>query len=141
VEVRLARHDSELAQALALREEVFCREQGVPVAADRDGLDREATHVVAVEKARVIGTCRLVYRGDVAHLGRMAVDRSARRRGVGRELLDEAERAARESGAARVTLHAQTAIMGLYAAAGYVPYGDRFIEEGIEHIAMEKRLA
>jgi len=38
-------------------------------------------------------------------------------------------------------LHAQAAAESLYARAGYVPYGERFIEEGIEHVAMEKPLA
>ena len=29
----------------------------------------------------------------------------------------------------------------LYERAGYTPYGDRFDEEGIEHLGMEKHLA
>jgi predicted GNAT family N-acyltransferase len=139
--VRLAGSPAEVDAALDLRERVFCGEQGVAPEADRDGLDGEATHVVALEGDRVVGTCRLVFRGDVAYLGRMAVEPRARRGGIGRELLAEAERAAARAGARTVRLHAQTAVMALYAAAGFVPYGDRFIEEGIEHIAMEKSVA
>ena len=29
----------------------------------------------------------------------------------------------------------------MYAAAGYVPYGEPFVDEGIPHVAMEKPLA
>jgi predicted GNAT family N-acyltransferase len=141
VEVRLARGPEEVEQALDLRERVFCGEQGVTLEADRDGLDGEATHIVAVAGGRVAGTCRLVFRSGTAHLGRMAVDPAVRRGGLGRALLDEAEKEARVAGARRVRLHAQTAIMDLYANAGYVPYGDVFIEEGIEHITMEKLIA
>jgi predicted GNAT family N-acyltransferase len=38
-------------------------------------------------------------------------------------------------------LHAQTAALGLYERAGYTAYGVPFDDEGIEHLAMEKRLA
>jgi ElaA protein len=40
-----------------------------------------------------------------------------------------------------VRLHAQTAALGLYQQAGYIADGEPFDEEGIEHLAMEKRLA
>ena len=43
--------------------------------------------------------------------------------------------------AARMDLHAQTAALGLYERAGYTAYGAPFDDEGIEHLAMEKRLA
>jgi predicted GNAT family N-acyltransferase len=120
---------------------VFSGEQGVPLAADRDGRDGEAAHVVALERGRVIGTCRLVFRGGTARLGRLAVEPVRRGEGVGAAILGEAERVARESGAERIDLHAQTAARSLYLRGGYVERGEEFMEEGIEHVAMEKRLA
>ncbi len=141
MEVRPARTPDEVAQALRLRQRVFADEQGVPVAADRDGRDPEALHVVAVEDGRVIGTCRLVFDGRVARLGRMAVEARRRGAGVGRAVLEEAERLSREAGAVRIALHAQTYVSELYARAGFVERGQKFFEEGIEHVAMEKRLA
>jgi predicted GNAT family N-acyltransferase len=56
-------------------------------------------------------------------------------------LLDVAERCAREAGAERIDLHAQTAARSLYARGGYVERGEEFVEEGIEHVAMEKSIA
>ena len=50
--VRRPRDEEELAAALALRIDVFCGEQGVTFDGDRDGLDDEALHLVAVEAAR-----------------------------------------------------------------------------------------
>ena len=38
-------------------------------------------------------------------------------------------------------LHAQRYVEDLYAAAGYTPYGEPFVEEGIPHVSMEKPLA
>ena len=47
---------------------------------------------------------------------------------------------ARAAGAVRIGMHAQTDALPLYERAGYTPYGDRFDEEGIEHVGMEKHL-
>ena len=76
VEVRPVRDAAELDRALALRERVFCGEQGVDPAADRDGLDGEALQFAAVEDGRVLGTCRVLIREGVGRLGRMAVEPS-----------------------------------------------------------------
>jgi predicted GNAT family N-acyltransferase len=141
VEVREARTDEEVAAALALRERVFCGEQGVSLEADQDGRDAEATHIVALEDGVVIGTCRLLFRGQVARLGRLVVDREHRTGGVGAAILREADRVANGVGAQSIALHAQTYAQALYERAGYAEHGARFVEEGIEHVAMEKRLA
>ncbi len=141
MEIREARTESELAAALELREQVFCGEQGVSFEADQDGRDAEATHIVAVDDGVVIGTCRLLFRGPVARLGRLAVERSRRGDGVGAEILAEADRVATRAGSESIALHAQTYAQALYERAGYEVYGPTFVEEGIEHVAMEKRLA
>ena len=141
MEVREARTESELIDALALRERIFCGEQGVSFEADQDGRDSEATHIVAVDDGVVIGTCRLLFRGPVARLGRLAVERDRRGDGIGAEILAEADRIASEAGSASIALHAQTYALPLYERAGYETYGPTFVKEGIEHVAMEKQLA
>ncbi|MEA2373616.1 MAG: hypothetical protein QOD53_79 [Thermoleophilaceae bacterium] len=141
MEVRPARDAGEIEQALALRERVFCGEQGVTVAAERDGRDGEALHLVARDKGAVVGTCRLLFSGSRAALGRLAVEPAHRRRGIGAAVVAEAERAARDAGARTMSLHAQTGIRELYDAAGYVQLGEPFVEEGIDHETMETQLA
>ena len=126
---------------MELRERVFCGEQGVSLEAERDGRDPEALHVVAFADGRLLGTCRVLLEGDDARLGRMAVAPDVRGRGVGSAVLHAAEQLARDAGARRMTLHAQTYARGVYDRAGYEPLGDPFVEEGIDHIAMEKPLA
>ena len=120
---------------------MFCGEQGVLVAADRDGRDPEATHVVAVDDGRVVGTCRLLFKKRVASLGRLAVEPGARRHGVGAQILDAASQVSLGAGAERIELHAQTYAHGLYERDGYADCSDEFIEEGIAHVAMRKTLA
>ena len=119
---------------------MFSGEQGVSIAADRDGRDGESTHLVAIEDDRVIGTCRLLFRGQVARLGRLAVEPERRGDGIAAEILREADRIAVDAGVDAIALHAQTYAQSLYENAGYREYGPTFVEEGIEHVAMEKRL-
>lgn len=139
--MREARTREEVASALRLRRQVFCIEQGVDPAADQDGLDGEALHVVAFDETRVIGTCRVLVADGVARLGRMAVEPELRGRGAGSAILAEAERIAHAAGAQAVRLHAQVAALGLYQRAGYEMEGPVFLEEGIEHQTMHRALA
>ena len=141
MEIRRPRDEHELAAALALREEVFAGEQGVPLDADRDGRDGEALHLVAVD-GEVLGTCRMLIRpGGTARFGRLCVRASARGRGIAAALLRAAEEEARAAGAVRIGMHSQTDALPLYERAGFTTYGERFDEEGIEHVGMEKHLA
>jgi len=141
IEVRLASSSSEVDEALELRRRVFVDEQRVTLAADRDGLDAEATHLVALEDGRIVGTCRLVFDDGLSQLGRMAVEGDARGRGIGAAILDAAERHSRTAGAERMRLHAQTAARSLYERSGFQVQGQEFMDEGIPHVTMEKHLA
>jgi predicted GNAT family N-acyltransferase len=139
--VRQARTEREVEQALDLRWRVFCDEQGVDPTAERDGRDGEAIHLVALAGDSLVGTCRLLVEEGSVRLGRAAVAGEARGRGIGAALLQAADRAALAAGAERICLHAQSAARSLYERSGYVAHGEPFLEEGIEHVTMEKRLA
>jgi len=138
--VREARDDAEVAAAQELRVRVFCDEQGVSRAEELDEFEDSATHVVARDETGVVATCRLRETDEGVKLERMAVERRLRGLGAGARLLAEAELIARERGARRMVLHAQTRAQGFYAGQGYEPEGDRFDEAGIEHVQMVKSL-
>jgi predicted GNAT family N-acyltransferase len=140
-EVRRVDSDAEMSAALALRHDVFCIEQGVPEHEELDGRDHEGIHLVAVADGELLGTCRVLMVGTTAQFSRLAVRRSARRRGIATALLDAAEVETRAAGGHRLVLHAQTYARELYDSAGYRPRGRAFWEAGIEHIAMEKVIA
>jgi predicted GNAT family N-acyltransferase len=139
--VRPACDAAEVAAAQDLRVRVFCDEQGVDREVELDGLDQEATQIVALDDLEVIATCRLRFLDGTCKLERMAVERRHRGSGVGRMLLEAAEDEARRQGAPSILLHAQRRAEGFYAAAGYIAEGETFLEEGIEHVAMTRRLA
>jgi predicted GNAT family N-acyltransferase len=141
IQVRPTRDQAEVAAALALREEVFCGEQGVSLAEERDGRDEEALHLVVVDDGVVVGTCRLLVEGTTVKLGRMAVSRTRRGLGLARALITEAEAQARALGAQRIVLAAQLSAQALYDRAGYDAYGDVFLDAGIEHVMMARALS
>jgi predicted GNAT family N-acyltransferase len=120
---------------------VFWDEQGVAPEADRDGHDDDAIQLVAIEGEHVLGTCRVLIRGDVGLLGRMAVEVERRGSGTGAALLAAADEAARAAGADRIRLNAQIHALSVYERAGYVQEGEEFLEQGIAHVTMERRLA
>jgi predicted GNAT family N-acyltransferase len=137
VEVREARDDGERAAAMAIRHAVFVGEQDVPEELELDGRDGEAVHLVALRDGAVVATCRLLAGNSAVHLGRLAVDASARRQGIAARMLRAAEAWARAHGAARLALSAQTYATGLYLAAGYRAVGEPYMDAGIEHVDME----
>jgi predicted GNAT family N-acyltransferase len=141
IEVRPARDEREVVAALDLRHGFFCVEQGVTLDEERDGRDGGALHLVAVDDGVVIGTCRLLVEGTTVKLGRMAVARSRRGLGLARALLREADGQARALDAERIVLGAQLTAQALYERAGYEPYGDVFLDAGIEHVMMGRALA
>jgi predicted GNAT family N-acyltransferase len=141
ITVRPTRDNSEVAAALALREDVFVGEQGVSLDEERDGRDDEALHIVVLDDGAVVGTCRLLFEGTTVKLGRMAVARSRRGLGLARALLTEAEAQSRARRARRIVLAAQLNAQALYDRAGYDAFGDVFLDAGIEHVMMAKTLS
>src|SRR3546814_7287873 len=70
----------------------------------------------------------------------MAVLRDWRGGGVGDALLHALLRQARELGWNDIILNAQVSAQSFYARHGFVPVGERFIEAGIEHQALRRRI-
>lgn len=133
-----------LAELHAIREAVFVREQQVPAALERDAHDAACLHVVArTLGGQAIGTARLLPpgAGHPPKIGRMAVLRDWRGRGVGSAMLLALLRLARQRGWHEVALNAQASAIGFYLRHDFLPLGPRFMEAGIEHQAMHRIVA
>jgi predicted GNAT family N-acyltransferase len=116
-------------------------ERGVPRPLDRDALDDRASHVLAFEGDRCVGTGRLVrLTSRTGQIGREAVPADVRRGGVGAALLDALERMAVLQGLRELSVNAQLPAEPFYRKRGYVPEGDPFLEQGVSHVAMRKVL-
>jgi predicted GNAT family N-acyltransferase len=121
-----------------VRETVFVGEQGVPAEMEYDRWDPASLHVLARgPDGAPIGTGRLLPDG---HIGRMAVLREWRGKGVGAALLSHLMEVARHRGVGRLALNAQTSAADFYRHFDFVPEGKEFTEAGIPHIRMTRRL-
>jgi predicted GNAT family N-acyltransferase len=131
--------DEALPLARPVREQVFVTEQKVPLELEWDEWDERSDHAVARDTSgQAIGTARLLPDGRI---GRMAVLREWRRRGVGAALMEALLQKAREQSLSRVTLHAQTHAAGFYRRFGFSERGGEFWEAGIPHVEMTLELS
>lgn len=122
----------------SVREPVFVVEQQVPQEEEWDDLDPKCRHVIARDSEhKPIGTGRLTPEHKI---GRMAVLREWRGKGVGEALLVALIDQARAQGLREVSLNSQVGALGFYEKFGFKPYGEQFEEAGIQHRAMKLEL-
>lgn len=115
------------------------REQQVPLELEWDEDDETALHALAEdETGNPVGTGRLTVDG---HVGRMAVMKDWRGRGVGGAVLAWLTDAARSRGIAEIVLSAQVDAISFYRRFGYTEEGDDFMDAGIPHRRMRRRLS
>lgn len=132
---------------MEIRRRVFVVGQAVPIEIEFDGLDPDAEHFLAFgsrrgDEPRVpIGTARMRIVSGVAKAERISVLEEARGSGVGRALVESIESYARELGLRCVRLDAQIQAIVFYEKMGYQAEGEVFVEAGIDHRLMTKRLA
>ena len=125
------------AHASPIRFSVFVEEQGVPREIELDEHDASSLHAVVFEDGKAVATGRLLPDG---HIGRMAVLKQWRGRGLGSELLKLLMEHAKQTGHAEVALSAQVHAVPFYRAHGFVPVGEEYLEAGIRHQAMKRTL-
>lgn len=124
-------------EARLLRTLIFIEEQGF--VREFDGLDDAAVHIVAFDGDKPIGTCRYYPRPDGSYaIGRIAVAREYRGKGVGSALVLEAERRVALLGAKTTVVSAQLRAAGFYRSLGYTEQGSPYPEEHVPHILMVK---
>lgn len=139
VRVQRVEDEAALAEALEIRRVVFVVEQAVPLEEDLDAHDRlgsEAVLVLARLGERAVGTGRLLG----SKVQRMAVLGEARGAGVGAAILETLARIALERGLEELVLEAQVHAIPFYERAGYVAEGEEFLDVGIPHRRMRRRL-
>ena len=138
ITVRIKRISSqrELVQAFAIRIRVFVQEQRVPAEIELDRDDQLAVHFLALVSGKAVGTARVVMSHGRAKIGRMAVLKSYRRRGVGARLLKHAIATANRLNAPQIYLNAKVPVIGFYERMGFRAVGPVFDEAGIPHRKM-----
>ena len=101
---------------------------------DRD--DKRALYFLALKAGKAVGTARVVMHHRSAKIGRMAVLKTYRGKGVGTKLLKRAIVTAKRHGAQKIYLHAQVPVIAFYEALAFRCVGPVFREAGIPHRKM-----
>lgn len=138
VRIELMDWERARAEATRIRFVVFVEEQRVPADMEMDEMDAKCVHALAhSEEVGAVATGRLLPDG---HIGRLAVLKEWRGKGVGGEILERLVAAARERGDREVALSAQTHAVRFYRQHGFVEEGEIYEEAGIPHQVMRKVL-
>lgn len=136
--VDVADYESDRTLIHCIRQIVFVYEQHIPEALEADQLDPLSWHVIARWAGFAVGTGRLTPDGCI---GRVAVVKPLRRRGVGREIMQQLLTVAEQQCQRQVTLSAQRHAVPFYEKLGFQAEGRPYHEMGIKHIKMRKLIA
>ncbi len=132
---------TELYQILQLRCEVFIVEQNCPFQ-DLDGKDYKCHHLMGFDRAtqQIVAYTRLVPPGisyEEASIGRVVTSPSARKAGLGKELMQTSITIVQELyGGMPIKIGAQLYLKGFYESFGFEVCSEIYLEDGIEHIEM-----
>ncbi len=135
--VFLAESAAERQACFDIRRAVFIEEQQIPEAEEWDDHDATCLHYLA-EGA---GTARLIAKGDVAKIGRVAVLPTFRGTGLGARIMQAVMGDARVRGFAVAELESQVYAIPFYERLGFVAEGPDYDDgSGILHRLMRASL-
>lgn len=139
--IEIIQHGSEsYLAAVRLRDEILVNPAGVVTTAFDVAVERELTHVAGFLDRKVVATCLLVPEAEVVRMKRVAVASSLQGGGIGTRMLRFCEAHARSIGASALSAHARETAVRFYVKAGFATEGEYFVEAGIPHIVVRKRL-
>jgi ElaA protein len=129
----------ELYAVLQLRNEVFVVEQQC-VYQDMDNKDQVAYHYMGWKENKLVAYTRLLPPGasyPEASIGRVVTSPLVRKEGIGRILMQNSiEKCKLLFGNILIRIGAQLYLKNFYASLGFIPEGEIYLEDGIQHIEM-----
>ncbi|MGI6551569.1 MAG: GNAT family N-acetyltransferase [Bacillota bacterium] len=144
MQVKRITADEDLKKAFNIRKEVFVEEQGVLLEDEFDEFDRlngPCQHILIYCNQQPVGTGRIRILDGLGKLERICVLKAYRKFGLGKVIINALEEIAKEMGLSQVKLHGQTQAEGFYQKLGYRTSSDVFMEDGIPHVLMLKKLS
>lgn len=128
--------------AIEIRKIVFIEEQEVDESLEIDDLEDKTLHIVGYEDKLPVCTARLLKKEDNAvKIQRVAVLDAYRKQGIGKLLLEQVEKIAKEQlNASCLVLDSQDHAISFYEKIGYSVEGDGFLDADIPHHFMQKAI-
>lgn len=139
--ITIAETEADREACYAVRKMVFVEEQAVPLELELDEYDATATHFLMRDDAgSPVATARLLDKHGLAKIGRVAVRKEVRGRGLGLELMQAVLELAHKRGFTEAVLDSQTYAIPFYERLGFAAEGEEFDDAGIPHFLMRRRL-
>ena len=140
--LKILDHGSEeYRQMVKLREDILRKPLGLSLSPDELENEKDNMLIGAFEDEDMLGCCMLVEENrDTVRLRQMAVLNDLQGKGIGRALMNLAEKLARDRGYKKLSMHARKNVVGFYEKMGYKVQGDEFVEVTIPHYVMVKKL-
>ena len=134
--IKIVENEKELMASFEVRRIVFVLEQNVPESIEWDEFDEGATHIIYKLDDKVVGAGRIVYFDDSVKIGRVAVLKEYRMRGIGREIVEFLIKESRKRSNKIIYANVQLIAQKFYKKLGFNEEGDIFFEADIEHVKM-----
>lgn len=130
----------ELYQLLKLRQDVFIIEQNCPYP-DLDGVDDKADHLLIYSGESLIAYSRIFAPGikfeDSSSIGRIVVNPAHRGKTFGVDLINQSIDICKQKySRSPIRIEAQAALNTYYQQFGFIPEGDVYLVDDIEHQQM-----
>ena len=133
---------SEHWQAIQLRNEFLREPIGFPFLKDFPAEEKDWPHFVIMDDTDNIIGCVVAIKKNktCVRLRQMVIHEKFQNQGVGRVLLNYAEKELQQAGLETIIVHARKDAAGFYRKTGYKQDGQEFIEVSIPHFAMIKSI-
>ncbi|MFC0524742.1 GNAT family N-acetyltransferase [Pontibacillus salicampi] len=129
-----------IKDAYYVRQKVFVEEQNVSLDEEMDDFDPVAEHFVGYEGVEPVAASRLRFVDHYGKLERICVIKELRGTSLGKQMILYMEDYVKQQGYEHTKLNAQTRALGFYESLGYEVISEEFMDAGIPHKTMVKKL-
>lgn len=126
---------------VALRNQLLREPLGLSFSAEELAREKDDILIASFDEDEMMGCCVLSkIDEDTLRLRQMAVSNFKQGRGIGESILYFTENIARDKGYKKIMMHARNSAIGFYEKFGYEINSPEFIEIGVPHHIMQKKI-
>ncbi|MGE7781367.1 GNAT family N-acetyltransferase [Peribacillus sp. NPDC097264] len=140
--VKIVENEQERGYAYTIRKKVFVEEQHVPLEEEIDQYEEDSTHFVLYnDEDQPIGAGRFRIIDGIGKVQRICVLSDSRKTGAGAMIMNAIEEFAVSHDVTQLKLDAQLHAIPFYSKLGYEIISEEFMDAGIPHKTMKKKIS